>query len=98
MVRTTLRSLLSRKARVVLSGLAVVLGVMFVSGSFVLTDTMSHAVDRLFATAYAGVDVDVAAKPKTDNPAAMATVPAGLLTQVRSTPGVASATGIVRVD
>ncbi len=35
MIRATLKSLLSRKLRLILSGLAVVLGVMFVSGSFV---------------------------------------------------------------
>ena len=40
MIRATLKSLLSRKLRLVLSGLAVVLGVMFVSGAFVLTDTL----------------------------------------------------------
>ena len=58
MLRATLKSLLSRKVRLVLSGLAVVLGVMFVSGSFVLTDTMGKSVDQLFATAYAGEPIE----------------------------------------
>ena len=52
MLRATLKSLLSRKLRLVLSGLAVVLGVMFVSGAFVLTDTLGRSFDSLFADAY----------------------------------------------
>ena len=44
-LRATLKSLLARKLRLVLSGLAVVLGVMFVSGAFVLTDTLGRSFD-----------------------------------------------------
>ena len=43
MLHATIKSLLSRKVRLLLSGMAVVLGVLFVSGSFVLTDTMTNA-------------------------------------------------------
>jgi len=50
MLRATLKSLLSRKLRLILSGLAVVLGVMFVSGAFVLTDTLGRSFDQVFAT------------------------------------------------
>ena len=99
MLRATFKSLLSRKIRLVLSGLAVVLGVMFVSGSFVLTDTMGRSLNQIFATVYASVDVDVQAKPKVDTPGAPSRPsPADRLAQVRSTPGVAAATGVVRVD
>ena len=64
MFRATLKSLLARKLRLVLSGLAVVLGVMFVSGAFVVTDTLSRSFDDVFASAYSQTDVGVAAKPK----------------------------------
>ena len=64
MLRATLKSLLARKVRLLLSGLAVVLGVMFVSGAFVLTDTLGRSFDSVFADAYASIDVNVAAKPK----------------------------------
>ncbi len=64
MLRATLKSLLARKVRLLLSGLAVVLGVMFVSGAFVLTDTLGRSFDAIFADAYEGIDVDVTAKPK----------------------------------
>ncbi len=50
--RATLKSLLSRKLRLTLSGMAVVLGVMFVSGAFVLTDTVGRSFDGLFSTIY----------------------------------------------
>jgi putative ABC transport system permease protein len=98
MLRATLKSLLSRKMRLVLSGLAVVLGVMFVSGSFVLTDTMGRSFDQLFASVYTGVDVHVHARPATGKTVAEPTVPADRLAAVRATPGVAAATGVVQVD
>jgi putative ABC transport system permease protein len=98
MLCATLKSLLSRKVRLILSGLAVVLGVMFVSGSFVLTDTMGRSLDKLLASVYTGIDVQVHATAVPDNPGAIPTVTADRLTQVRSTPGVASATGVVQVN
>lgn len=49
MLRVAFRSLLARKLRLLLSGLAVILGVAFVSGAFVLTDTLQKVFDNLFA-------------------------------------------------
>ncbi|MEU7934232.1 ABC transporter permease [Micromonospora echinofusca] len=104
MFRATLKSLLARKVRLILSGLAVVLGVMFVSGAFVLTDTLGRSFDAIFADAYEGVDVNVAAKPKIDvgetdgMPVVPEPVPAATLDRVRAVPGVAEATGVVGVD
>ncbi len=63
MLRATLKSLLARKVRLVLSGLAVLLGVMFVSGSFVLTDAMGRSFDNMFSSALAETDVLVTPKP-----------------------------------
>ncbi|AVT38110.1 ABC transporter permease [Plantactinospora sp. BB1] len=103
MLRATLKSLLARKVRLVLSGLAVVLGVMFVSGAFVLTDTLGRSFDTVFSDAYAGTDVGVSAKPKIDvsemegMPVA-ATFPASTLEQVRGVSGVAGATGLAAAD
>src|SRR5690606_30863226 len=59
MLRASLKGMLSRKLRLLLSGLAVVLGVMFVSGALVLTDSISRSVDQLIGTAYDSVDVVV---------------------------------------
>ncbi|MEO3746912.1 FtsX-like permease family protein [Plantactinospora sp. B5E13] len=103
MLRATLKSLLARKLRLVLSGLAVVLGVMFVSGAFVLTDTLSRSFDGLFSDAYAATDVGVSAKPKINmgemqGEQVAAPFPAATLDQVRAVPGVAAATGTVGAD
>ncbi|MFD2765127.1 ABC transporter permease [Micromonospora eburnea] len=103
MFRATLKSLLARKVRLVLSGLAVVLGVMFVSGAFVLTDTLGRTFDAIFADAYQGVDVNVAAKPKIavsemEGEQTATPLPAATVDKVRAVPGVASATGVVAAD
>jgi putative ABC transport system permease protein len=103
MLRATLKSLLARKLRLILSGLAVVLGVMFVSGAFVLTDTLGRSFDTIFSDAYVGTDVGVSGKPKIDvnemegMPVA-ATFPAATLDKVKAVPGVASATGLAMAD
>ncbi|MEU4717114.1 FtsX-like permease family protein [Micromonospora purpureochromogenes] len=103
MFRATWKSLLARKVRLILSGLAVVLGVMFVSGAFVLTDTLGRSFDAVFADAYEGVDVNVSAKPKialseTEGEQVPAAMPAATLEKVRTVGGVAEATGIVAAD
>ncbi|MEV4543418.1 ABC transporter permease [Micromonospora echinaurantiaca] len=103
MFRATLKSLLARKVRLILSGLAVVLGVMFVSGAFVLTDTLGRSFDAIFADAYEGVDVNVAAKPKvalgeTEGEQVSPPFPAATLDTVKAVPGVAEATGVVAAD
>ncbi|MCZ7437893.1 ABC transporter permease [Micromonospora sp. WMMC241] len=103
MLRATLKSLLARKLRLLLSGLAVVLGVMFVSGAFVLTDTLGRSFDAVFADAYADVDVNVAAKPKVELSEAegeqvAAPVPASLVDRVKAVPGAADVRGVVATD
>jgi putative ABC transport system permease protein len=47
MLRATLKSLLAHKLRLVLSAVAVTLGVAFVAGSFVFTDTIRKTFDDL---------------------------------------------------
>ncbi|MCA2211294.1 ABC transporter permease [Jidongwangia harbinensis] len=98
MVRVMLRSVLSRKLRLVLSGLAVVLGVMFVSGAFVLTDALGRSYENLFATVHQNTDVQVRAGSGSDRPDGPAAITAGTLAKVRGLSGVASATGVVSVD
>ncbi|WP_433617110.1 ABC transporter permease [Dactylosporangium sp. CA-139114] len=98
MLKATIKSLLSRKLRLVLSGLAVVLGVMFVSGAFVLTDTLGRSFDSLFASVFSGTDVQVSKKAPLagggfDGPEQAATgMPADLVDTIRSVPGVAGVT------
>ncbi|MGR6320315.1 ABC transporter permease [Micromonospora soli] len=103
MLRATLKSLLARKVRLLLSGLAVVLGVMFVSGAFVLTDTLGRSFDAVFADGLSDVDVNVAAKPKValgeaEGEQVAAPVPASVVDQVKAVSGVATAKGVVNAD
>lgn len=99
MLKATLKSVLSRKLRLVLSGLAVVLGVMFVSGSFVLTDTLDRSFKSLFTTIYSDVDVQVAVKPKvgSDDPdqALAGTLTGDDLAKVKSVEGAGRVVGDV---
>ncbi|MFD9704589.1 ABC transporter permease [Lentzea sp. NPDC059081] len=86
--------MLSRKLRLVLSALAVVLGVMFVSGSFVLTDTLQRSFTDLFSSAFANVDVSVSPKQEKGKQPEPLTPQA--IADVKSVPGVASAVGDVQ--
>ncbi|MGA8114993.1 MAG: FtsX-like permease family protein [Actinocatenispora sp.] len=101
MLRAVLKSLLARKLRLMLSGLAVVLGVMFVAGALVLTSSLGNSFQSLFATVYQNVDVQVSAKAakgaQQNGPSAPGTaaVPAGVVDRVRAVDGVRSAQGQV---
>jgi putative ABC transport system permease protein len=66
MWRATWKGLLGHKLRVLLTGLAIVLGVGLVAGSYVFTDTLTKVFDDLFADAFAGIDVQVRAERDED--------------------------------
>ncbi|MFG2041918.1 ABC transporter permease [Dactylosporangium sp. NPDC048998] len=99
MFKATLKSLLARKLRLTLSTLAVVLSVMFVSGSLVLTDTLGRTFDNLFANIYTYTDVQVSAKSQLQQQgggnAANTPFPASTVDRVAKMDGVARATGQV---
>ncbi|MET9321791.1 FtsX-like permease family protein [Streptomyces sp. NPDC003038] len=59
MFRTALRNVLAHKARLLMTVLAVTLGVAFVSGTLVFTDTLSKALSSQSAKSYDGVAVSV---------------------------------------
>ena len=42
MIKISLRGLLTRKLRAVLTGIAIVLGVAMISGTYILTDTVQR--------------------------------------------------------
>jgi len=62
MLKVSLRNLLANKLRLFLTVAAVTVGVSFVSGTFVLSDTMGKAFDQLYAGLTSGTDVVVRAK------------------------------------
>ena len=95
MLRTTLKSLLARKRRLVTTSLAVLLGVAFMSGTFVLTDTIGRTFDELFADVNAGVDAVVRGEAAFDAQfgSQRARVDESLVDTVAAVDGVAAATG-----
>jgi putative ABC transport system permease protein len=104
MLRATIKSLLARKLRLLLTALAVVLGVGFVAGTLVLTDTATATFDRLFGDIYAGTDVVVQAHAAFDAGIAEGSggpteernpIPERVLERVRGVDGVRGADGDV---
>ena len=103
MLRVALKSASGNVLRLALTGLAVVLGVAFVAGTFVLTDSIDAAFDGLFEEANAGVDVYVnpvtefefAGGPPGVDQSAGATLDEALLAEVQQVDGVADAIGLV---
>jgi putative ABC transport system permease protein len=57
-----LRALWSRKLRTTLTALAIVLGIATVSGTYVLTDSISHAFNTIFTSIYRGTDAVITGK------------------------------------
>ena len=94
MLRLSLRNALDHKVRFLLTTLAVVMGVGFVVGSFVVTDSLQRSIDQLFRDITAGVDVSVRAETNLDSgqaPAARGRVPADLVEEIRQVEGVDAA-------
>lgn len=86
MLSAMLASLWAHKRRLVMSSLAIVLGVGFVSGTLVLTDALKASFYGSFATTNAGVGAVV-------RPDGGPHVPATLPDRLRTLPGVADAEG-----
>jgi putative ABC transport system permease protein len=98
-IRIAFKGLLARKLRTVLTGFAVVLGVAFVAGTFIFTDTIDASFKDLFERTSKGTDVSVQSKLAVEADfAAPPTMPADTLERVRSVDGVEEATGSVTAD
>ena len=99
MNKVALRGLLSRKLRSVLTGFAVVIGVAFVVGTLVFTDTIDESFKNLFERTSQGVDVAVEGRQAVKSDFSIPpTMPADTLEKVKSVPGVAVAEGGVSSD
>jgi putative ABC transport system permease protein len=94
--RLAVKSLWARKARAMGTTFAVVIGVAFVAGSFVLTDTIFAAFDEIFSDSLKGTSVVVSAKnPVEQENGEVPTVSASLLPRVKSVAGVKLAAGAI---
>jgi len=98
MRKVTLKGLLAHKLRLALTALAIILGVTFISGTFVLTDTLQSTFNALFGTVFAKVDFQVrgVAQLGSGGNATRNPVPESLLATVRQVPGVGVAEGQVQ--
>ena len=59
MFKVALKNLLGHKLRTLFTAVAVALGVAFMAGTFVLTDTVSASFDTIFTDAFSGIDAQV---------------------------------------
>src|SRR6185312_1089938 len=101
MLRAAWRSFLAHKLRLASTGLAIVLGVGFVCGSLVLTDTINATFRHLFTQADAGISLQIEAVDALSTNSATSTggaqpVPEAVLGRVKAVPGVADAIGDVQ--
>ena len=95
MFSLTLKSIRANKARFLLTSIAVLLGVAFMAGTFVLTDTIRKSYSEISTNVYRRTDAVVRSARATDSsnegPATRGTISASTLETVRATKGVASA-------
>jgi putative ABC transport system permease protein len=94
MTKLVLRGIAARKVRALLTALAVLLGVAMVSGSYVLTDTINTAFEKIFKQGEQGVAVEVTPHEtiSTDQ-VSPPPFPESLLQKVRAVDGVHLAVG-----
>ncbi|MGD0832908.1 MAG: FtsX-like permease family protein [Candidatus Dormibacteria bacterium] len=94
MLRVSLHSLLAHKLRLALTAIAVILGVTFVSGTLILTETIQATFHDVYADATKGVAVIVGGPENAAGTHALP-VSTSLLAPVRSVPGVKDADGVL---
>jgi putative ABC transport system permease protein len=99
LTKVALRGLAGRKLRAFLTGIAIVLGVAMISGTYILTDTVQRAFNDLLVDSYAGTDavvtgrgLDISIDGEQPPPPP---VDESLLDVVRGIDGVALATGSI---
>ncbi len=99
-----MRGIRSHLVRFLLTGLAIVLGITFLAGSFIITDTIRVSFDDLFTQLTKGTDAVVQGplmRGGFGNPNEQekrSAIPASLIRQVRNLPGVDFAEGTIQSD
>ena len=101
MFKLALKGALARRLRLALTATSIIIGVAFVAGTYVLTDTLNATFDTIFGNAEKGVAVVVRgqeafkvsgfdAGPTEER----ALVPVAVLQTVRGVPGIHDAVGV----
>ncbi len=94
MLRASWASVLARKVRLFMSAAAVILGVAFVAGSLIFTDSLESAFLNVTASSAGDVVIRPVGAGDLENPTT-ATVPASLVAAAAAVPGAARADGNV---
>src|SRR4051812_12614880 len=99
MLTATMRGLIAHRLRLGLTMTAIALGVAFLAGTLILTDTIKLAFDQLFGKVSSGVDSVVREKSAYDQSSGVGLsrqpISASVLPSVQGAPGVAVAEGRV---
>ena len=98
MFRTAVKTVLARKLRLMATSLAVLLGVAFMSGALVLTDTVGRSFNSLFSDVFKNTDALVRSsqKLKTQGGDQRPRIDAAVLVAVQKADGVANAAGFIQ--
>jgi putative ABC transport system permease protein len=98
-LRVALKGILARKFRLVSTSFAVMLGVAFLSGTFVFTDTIQKAFDNLFADVFENTDSYVRSSAEVDDGFGgelHPRIPDSTIELVAGIDGVADAQGVIQ--
>src|SRR3954471_8325857 len=99
MLRMTWRNLIARKIRLALSAFAIVLGVAFVAGSFIFTDSLGGAFNGIIKGTTADVEVRPSGSGDFDSFGIDSrTMPASLVDKLAALPEVEAADGTNQVE
>ncbi len=96
MSRVAVKGLFFRRGRTILIAVAIVIGVAMVSGTYVLTDTITKAFNSIFNASYANTSAVISGKSIVPGSVAgNVTIPESLVRRVRGLPGVQAASGAI---
>lgn len=99
MWHVTLRGLFANKTRLALTAIAIVVGVTFISGTYILTDTLHSTFTSLVGNVFQKLDFEVRGDAQLTSSGASAVrnpIPESILSSVRRVPGVMAANGSVQ--
>ena len=99
MLRIALKGILGRKARLVLTSLAVILGTAFLSGTAVFSATLNRTFDNLFSDVFRNVDSYVRSTQVIEadfGAEERQRIPAELIAMVEAVPGVGDVQGDIQ--
>ncbi len=95
MLRASWKSLLARKLRLFMSAFAIILGVAFVAGSFIFTDTLGRSFDSIMSGSVGDVVVRPVSAGNGEQQQTTQTIPGSVVARIEGTPGAARVDGTI---